>query len=78
MRAVFAFLLSLVFLNFAIAGDDLTLESFEKLHAEIVPRNEIWKSIPWHGNLITAQAEAIKLNKPMFIWSMDGHPLGCT
>jgi len=58
--------------------DDLTIEEFQKLHAEIVPQDEVWKTIPWHTDLISAQAAAIEQKKPIFIWSMDGHPLGCT
>ena len=79
MKIVFAFIVGLVVAqNASTQSDELTLEIFEKLHAEIVPKDEVWKSIPWHADLISAQAAAIKQNKPMFIWSMDGHPLGCT
>ena len=27
---------------------------------------------------IIAQAQAAAAGKPIFIWAMDGHPLGCT
>lgn len=41
-------------------------------------RNEAWRTIPWKTNLIKAQHLAVAESKPIFIWAMDGHPLGCT
>ena len=60
------------------AADELTLDLFQKLHAELVPENETWKTIPWQTNLLTAQRLAARQKKLIFIWAMDGHPLGCT
>ncbi|MCH2180433.1 MAG: hypothetical protein MK108_00370 [Mariniblastus sp.] len=51
---------------------------FHRLHDELHPTNELWKSIPWQTSLITAQNVAVTEGKPIFIWAMDGHPLGCT
>lgn len=58
--------------------DSLDFTEFENLHRELKPVQSAWKSIPWHLNLVTAQQAAIEQNKPLFIWAMDGHPLGCT
>ncbi len=58
--------------------DDFTFREFEKLHAELVPQNETWKTIPWHTNLLSARRAAVEQKKLIFIWAMDGHPLGCT
>jgi hypothetical protein len=58
--------------------DGLTVQEFEKLHKDLQPpRNEPWLSIPWKTNLLEARAAAAEQKKPIFIWSMDGHPLGC-
>ena len=57
---------------------DLDEAEFKKLHAELVPKNETWKTIPWKTDLLAAQAMAAEQKKLIFIWSMDGHPLGCT
>ena len=57
---------------------DFGMAEFKKLHAELEPQGEKWKSIPWETDLLKAQRMAAKDNKPIFIWSMDGHPLGCT
>jgi hypothetical protein len=42
------------------------------------PAEEKWLQIPWRTNLVAARAEAQQLGKPMFLWIMNGSPLGCT
>ena len=37
-----------------------------------------WLSIPWETDLTSARQKAAAENKPIFLWEMDGHPLGCT
>jgi hypothetical protein len=37
-----------------------------------------WRTVDWQTDLIAAQRMAIEQQKPLFIWAMDGHPLGCT
>ena len=50
-----------------------------KLRDSIVPAaEEKWQTIPWRVDLIAARDEASKAKKPVFLWSMNGHPLGCT
>lgn len=52
---------------------------FADLHARIVPKaDEKWQSIPWKTDLLEARDLAAKEGKPVFLWSMNGHPLGCT
>ncbi len=70
--------------TFAFAGDDdapapLSLERFEELHAELQPDGvEPWQTIPWELDLFRARALAVERGQPLFLWSMNGHPLGCT
>ncbi len=59
-------------------GWQLDESEFRRLHDEINPADELWKSVPWQTSLITAQNRAAAEGKPIFIWAMDGHPLGCT
>lgn len=40
--------------------------------------DEPWRTIPWQTDLLAAQRLALEQDKPLFIWAMDGHPLGCT
>jgi hypothetical protein len=71
MRAVVALLLLL--------PSGITVEEFEKLQQDLRPsKDDLWRSIPWKVSLAEAQAVALKEHKPLFMWSMDGHPLGCT
>jgi hypothetical protein len=39
---------------------------------------QVWLQIPWETDLATARRKAVAQNKPVFLWEMDGHPLGCT
>lgn len=70
-----------ILLSIALAASALgalSVDEFEKLHSELrPPTEEAWRSIPWKTSLLDAQAAAAKEQKPIFIWAMDGHPLGC-
>ena len=58
---------------------EITADEFQKLHRELRPAADApWRSIPWKISLLDAQRQAIAEKKPLFIWAMDGHPLGCT
>ena len=62
-----------------VASAELTDEEFEKLHREVQPSDDAaWRTIPWRTSLLEAQNIAAEQRKPLFIWAMDGHPLGCT
>ena len=51
---------------------------FKELHEKLKPpTGEAWRSIPWTISLVEAQNTAAREKKPIFIWSMDGNPLGC-
>jgi hypothetical protein len=63
----------------ATTAEELTESRFEKLHAELQPDNSaLWRTIPWKTSVLSAQQTAASEKKPIFIWAMDGHPLGCT
>lgn len=46
---------------------------------EIMPSKEesAWLEIDWKTDLWEARKEAAKTGKPIYLWEMDGHPLGC-
>ena len=54
--------------------------AFSALHALIQPSKEEtgWLAIPWMTDLWAARQKAATEGKPIFLWEMDGHPLGCT
>lgn len=72
------FILNLVATDFNLLAQTLTKEEFERLHKQLEPGIEKWKTVDWYPDLIRGQKAAIDQSKPMFIWAMDGHPLGCT
>lgn len=58
---------------------NLTAAEFKQLHETIVDsKTAPWRTIAWRTSLLGAQGVAAEENKPLFIWAMDGHPLGCT
>ncbi len=49
-----------------------------ELHELLTPDPEaVWRTIPWMTSVLEAQREALEKGRPIFIWAMDGHPLGC-
>ena len=52
----------------------------DKLAAIIKPGadEDKWATIPWMTNLWEARKLAAQQGKPILLWEMDGHPLGCT
>ena len=56
----------------------LPAEQWSKLHAGVFPPKEKWTEIPWQADIQTARAQAAREGKPLLLWIMDGHPLGCT
>ena len=53
---------------------------FQALHQAVTPRPEAerWTEIPWQPDLAAARQKAAREQKPLLMWIMDGHPLGCT
>ena len=62
--------------SFEIAS--LPTEQWSKLHTGVRPPAEKWTEIPWETDLTAARRRAAREGKPLFLWMMDGHPLGCT
>ncbi len=45
---------------------------------EPTPADSAWRAIPWHATLHSGIAAASAEGKPLLLWLMNGHPLGCT
>jgi hypothetical protein len=58
----------------------LTPETIAQLQGLIKPKvdEDKWTQIPWMANLWQARKRAAAEGKPILLWEMDGHPLGCT
>ena len=51
-----------------------------RLHPTIMPRpgEAPWADVPWETDLWEARKKAAAQGKPIFVWSANGEPLGCT
>ena len=60
--------------------DPIDPQKFAEQHALIKPKPEesAWEQIPWLVSLWEARQRAAVEGKPILLWEMDGHPLGCT
>jgi len=70
----------LAFLQFSIplhGQEKLDEDRFQELMNSTVPKEQL-SQIDWQTDLLDAQKIALEQKKPIFIWSMDGNPLGCT
>ena len=64
----------------ALAALTLLGPTLDQRIAEILPtrEDEKWLSIAWRTDLIQARLDAQRDSKPIFMWIMNGHPMGCT
>jgi len=71
-------LVSLLIATTACLSAQLVPED-ELIIKEILPKVEekSWEKIPWRVDLWEARREAAEQGKPIYLWEMDGHPLGC-
>jgi hypothetical protein len=67
-------------LLFLAAAEPDAADRLDKLAALIKPSagEDKWANIPWQTSLWEARKVAAKEGKPILLWEMDGHPLGCT
>ncbi|HEX2184013.1 MAG TPA: hypothetical protein VHN78_00735 [Chloroflexota bacterium] len=42
------------------------------------PEEVKWQAIPWQTDIWEARRLAVQQGKPIFLWAMNGNPLGCT
>jgi len=67
-------------LNVASAVEPFSPQRFEQARSVIRPQKgeDKWEQIAWRTDLWEARKEAAAAGKPILLWEMDGHPLGCT
>jgi len=58
----------------------LDTASFRDLIAYVRPKPEEskWLDIPWQTDLWEGRRLAMAEGRPIFLWAMNGNPLGCT
>ena len=59
---------------------ELNESNFEQWRDRILPAAEevTYAKIDWRTSFWDAVIEAQGLEKPILLWTMNGHPLGCT
>jgi hypothetical protein len=62
------------------ADIDLNDENYQAWRDHILPneREMAWEKIPWLTTFKDGIAAAGAAEKPLLLWTMNGHPLGCT
>jgi hypothetical protein len=75
-------LATLVLLGAGLAAraDDPRKSPLEERIQGVLPRpeDEQWLKVAWRSDLARGRFEANASQKPIFLWLMDGDPLGCT
>ena len=71
------------FISIIALGQNRVPRVFPELEAKVtalLPTEEeqAFLQIPWRLNVMEARAESARTGKPMFVWEMNGHPLGHT
>ncbi len=77
------YFLSAILFVFATAIEsrgEMSDDDLDQLAALCRPSSDelAWRSIPWMTDLWQARELAARVGKPILLWEMDGHPLGCT
>ena len=62
------------------AAPALTEATFEALRDAILPsaQERAFEAVGWRPSFGEAVREARELDRPVLLWAMNGHPLGCT
>jgi len=62
------------------SGDPLlSWTTYDQVRDHVLPSadEERWAEIPWRGTFWDGIQEARKQDRPVLLWAMNGHPLGC-
>ncbi len=64
----------------ASAQVELTDQNFAAWRDHLLPsaKDVAWESIPWLATLAEGIIVSDQQQKPLLLWMMNGHPLGCT
>jgi len=73
-------LLELTVVAVSGAAGVIARDQLDVLHDLIKPKTAEtgWARIPWMMEVWAARKKAAAEGKPILLWEMDGHPLGCT
>lgn len=60
-----------------IALDDASFAAWRD-HIRASPEDRSWADLPWQTTFHDGLVEAREQGRPLLLWAMNGHPLGCT
>ncbi len=62
------------------SAGDISSSHFKEITSLCTPGKSSsgWLELGWEIDLWEARRRAATAGKPIFLWEMDGHPLGCT
>ena len=80
MQRIIRTFFDFIFLASPAFGQTLDWTNFDAQRDAILPRpdEERWLAIRWYPTLWHAVRVAHEEEKPVLLWAMNGHPLGCT
>lgn len=55
-------------------------DNYAQLRDALAPTEaeQAWRAVGWRTSFAQAVVEARASGRPVFLWAMNGHPLGCT
>ena len=61
-------------------GPELNEETYSAWQQHIQPTEDelAWKKIDWLPDLKSGIDQATEIGRPIMLWTMNGHPFGCT
>lgn len=64
----------------ALFGAELTPADIDRIQTRVwpAPTELSWETIPWTPAFGEGLERADEARKPVLLWVMNGHPLGCT
>ena len=79
-RPWFVVVLGLTLASGAARPQELTDASYAHWRDYLLPSpaDLAYKAIPWRASFWDAVVEAQAKDRPILLWAMNGHPLGCT
>ncbi len=59
---------------------ELTSKNYQawKKHIQPSPDELVWQQIDWQPDLQSGIEQAAESGRPILLWTMNGHPFGCT
>lgn len=62
----------------ALPALDATSAAAWRAYVQPTPHELRWQQIPWLPSFADGLAAARDQDRPLLLWVMNGHPLGCT